>query len=199
MLPVPVRRRFPRMLLARILPKKRLTIHWRYRRPSPPLFINLWRRLERRSTLCPTVHTPRSVFRSTGVFVSNEQVACGVTPDDFRAFPRMAESAFSEEMSSFLSPRDAILCPCKYLHAQCDGLLKCVVRRCSRRQLIWALSMAPSEDGSAATGHNGHALLCLLPLLCRSSKKISLRLPYVLHVHLKDNASFNVLYLYFVV
>jgi hypothetical protein len=178
MLPVPARRPFPRILLARILRKKRfrprLTIHWRYRRPSPPLFFNLWQRLDRRSTLCPTVHTPHSVFRSTGVFVNNEQVASGVTPDDFRAFlvwpnPHLAKKCLPSRPNVTRFYVRASTCTLSV-----DGLLKCVVRRCSRRQLIWARSMAPSEDGSAAPAPDEWLCAPLLAssLLCRSSKKI---------------------------
>jgi hypothetical protein len=165
MLPVPVRRPFPRMLLARILRKKRLTILWRYRRPSPPLFISLWRRLDRRSTLCPTVHTPRSVFRSTGVFVNNEQAASGVTPDDFRAFLVWPNLHLAKKCLPSCPHVTRFLCPCKssICTLSVDGPLKCVVRRCSRRQLIWASSMAPSEDGSAATGQIVmHSFACFL-------------------------------------
>src|SRR5579863_5561369 len=89
-LPVPVRPPCRRTPLVRILRKKRfqlrLTIHWHYRRLLSPLFINLWGRLDRRSILCPMVHTPRSVFQSMEVFINNVQVASGAAPDDFHAF-----------------------------------------------------------------------------------------------------------------
>lgn len=188
--PVPVRRPFPRMLLARILCKKRLTIHWRYRQPSRPLFINPWQRLDRRSTLCPTVHTPHSVFRSMGVFVNNEQVASGVTPDDFRAFLVWPNLHLAKKCLPSCPHVTRFYVRASTCTLSVDGLLKCVVRRCSRRQLIWAPIHGAIRGWLCRNRTNGYALLCFL--LCRSSQKIPFRLPYVLHVHLKDNASFNV-------